>query len=535
MMRDESALDRWMSTPFPKSGIRIQARDKLVNMIPVKTPMTPPPSSDECTVEASDLNAILCKLAPLKVNQNQSPFVIDLTDSYRFYQEQRATLEERSKLRLFKIPCPGQGIPTDENVSQFIFTIESIITSYPHENIDIIVHCTHGINRTGFMIIHTMNVFRNGFMIDQCIQEFVDARNVEMNAIKVEFRSHMQAKFSLDVHTPFNIFRCNECYDSVMEKTKFIQDCLQTHRSSMFVGAMPKTFDQESINALKCNAASYWVTHKADGVRYIVLLDGTGVFILGRDESLMRVGLWSPNDVVTRNLPGLHDSKRYIFDAELVNDRFLIFDLMCFESKSTTHLPFAIRYGLLKTKLFQSLPDFMKSLFFLKEYAPLISKNFRMREVDFPTDGIIFQSAFTPYHVNDPDVWKWKPVDTVDFQLCQGRNGVFLYVNDQALYEHTVELSSPYDETQLIGKIIECKHIHKNHWKMIKVREDRTKPNSKRVFMNTFDATYNNRARYVSSILSKFEIINDMINQINDDDDCSMRDDDGGSDYDSMN
>jgi len=84
--------------------------------------------------------------------------VIDLTNTSRYYDP---VVFEREDIRYVKIQCRGRDGPPDScAISKFIYTVQShraIIGLEGYSNdykSGILVHCTHGFNRTGSMIVH---------------------------------------------------------------------------------------------------------------------------------------------------------------------------------------------------------------------------------------------------------------------------------------------------------------------------------------------------------------------------------------------
>lgn len=101
---------------------------------------------------------------------------IDLTNTSRYYSkdnivQQNCTYE--------KINCVGHGeCPSRSEISRFISVVNNFIISSPHECI--VVHCTHGFNRTGFMVV-TFLVERLEYTVLEASQEFAQARYVDIS------------------------------------------------------------------------------------------------------------------------------------------------------------------------------------------------------------------------------------------------------------------------------------------------------------------------------------------------------------------
>ncbi|AKN81014.1 Protein tyrosine phosphatase 1 [Lonomia obliqua multiple nucleopolyhedrovirus] len=77
--------------------------------------------------------------------------VIDLTNTSKYYDSKQV---KRAGVLYKKIPVAGQVVPSEEDVKKFIDTIEEFTEKCPSMLIG--VHCTHGVNRTGYMVCKYM-------------------------------------------------------------------------------------------------------------------------------------------------------------------------------------------------------------------------------------------------------------------------------------------------------------------------------------------------------------------------------------------
>jgi len=74
---------------------------------------------------------------------------VDLTNTKRFYD--RSAVEELGA-KYIKLQCRGHGeTPSPEQTHSFIEIVDNFINERPFDVIA--VHCTHGFNRTGFLIV----------------------------------------------------------------------------------------------------------------------------------------------------------------------------------------------------------------------------------------------------------------------------------------------------------------------------------------------------------------------------------------------
>lgn len=96
---------------------------------------------------------------------------VDLTNTGRFYD--KAEVEEYG-CKYVKLQCRGHGeTPTKEQTNMFIQLVHNFIVKNPLELIA--VHCTHGFNRTGFLIVSYL-VERMDFSLDVALQTFAETR-----------------------------------------------------------------------------------------------------------------------------------------------------------------------------------------------------------------------------------------------------------------------------------------------------------------------------------------------------------------------
>ncbi|MCD7456514.1 hypothetical protein HAX54_031952 [Datura stramonium] len=99
--------------------------------------------------------------------------VIDLTNTSRYYS---LSDWRKAGIKHVKIQCRGRGsVPDNESVNLFVYEVSQFLARQKHAKKYILVHCTHGHNRTGFMIIH--HLMRTlPISVSQAIKIFSDAR-----------------------------------------------------------------------------------------------------------------------------------------------------------------------------------------------------------------------------------------------------------------------------------------------------------------------------------------------------------------------
>lgn len=97
--------------------------------------------------------------------------VIDLTNTDRYYSGSEL---EQYNIRYLKLPVEGfRGPPKGTIVKKFIKIVEEFNTT--HKNGTIAVHCTHGLNRTGYLIIQYL-VRKLDYSLTDAIRLFTEAR-----------------------------------------------------------------------------------------------------------------------------------------------------------------------------------------------------------------------------------------------------------------------------------------------------------------------------------------------------------------------
>lgn len=154
--------ERWLYCPRKSDSL---IADKFLAF---KTPLSEEFGSqmpEECLFTPKMLVAIM-KAYKVKIG-----LWIDLTNTNRFYNRQDV---EANDIKYIKLKCRGHGeTPSPEQTQSFI----GIVDEFMHDNpLDAIgVHCTHGFNRTGFLIVAYM-VERMDCSVEAALLAFAQAR-----------------------------------------------------------------------------------------------------------------------------------------------------------------------------------------------------------------------------------------------------------------------------------------------------------------------------------------------------------------------
>uniref|UniRef100_A0A0B7AGH9 mRNA guanylyltransferase n=1 Tax=Arion vulgaris TaxID=1028688 RepID=A0A0B7AGH9_9EUPU len=251
----------------------------------------------------------------------------------------------------------------------------------------------------------------------------------------------------------------------------------------------------------------YKVSWKADGTRYMMLVDGKDeVYMIDRDNSVFHVphlNFYKRKDLAAH----LGET---LLDGELIIDkvngqdipRYLVYDIIKFEGLDVGKTDFDRRLLCIKkeiigpryTKIQEGSLDKTKEPFSvrLKEFFDItmsrkILEGSFAKSLSHEVDGLIFQPSSDPYVCGRcQDILKWKPpsLNSVDFKLriqTTQQTGMlretkgFLYVGQ--LDTPFTEIKVTKDLRQYDGKIIECSFDGKS-WQFMRERTDKSFPNS---------------------------------------------------------
>ncbi|XP_026737815.1 mRNA-capping enzyme [Trichoplusia ni] len=476
---------------------------------------------------------------------------IDLTNTSRFYDKSEV---EEAGCKYVKMQCRGHGeTPSPEQTREFIQLVSRFVSQKPLEMIG--VHCTHGFNRTGFLLVSYM-VEHLDCSVQAAINEF--SRMRPPGIYKQDYLQELYRRYDeveLTPAAPPLPDWCHEeeeeCDDDVPSNSQNTPSSTNrkhkgkgrretTHKKESFMpgvrgvepfatqprlgevqrkaqrfcdwdstgfpGSQPVSMD--TTNLRKLHEKPYRVSWKADGVRYMMLIDGDDeVYMLDRDNCVFKVS----------GLKFLHskDRRRHLkntlLDGEMVIDkvgnedipRYLCYDIISFEGQDTSKLPFyPNRLSYIENEIVNPRHQAMKEGIIRKDREPfsirlkqfwelpmarqLLGEKFA-KTLSHEPDGLIFQPSKERYTPGPcEDVLKWKPsnLNSVDFKLkivTESGQGIlptkvgFLYVG---------QLDKPFSSMKvtkeikhLDNKIIECT-FENGRWVFMRERTDKSYPNS---------------------------------------------------------
>ncbi|GBN11275.1 mRNA-capping enzyme [Araneus ventricosus] len=457
--KDLGPPPRWLHCPRKGSII-------VDKFIAFKTPLDESYDSqipEECVFSPSLL------IASLSSQKVKLGLWIDLTNTNRFYNKEEI---EQHNIRYVKLQCRGHGeCPSVEQTNTFIEICQKFISKNPLEIIG--VHCTHGFNRTGFLIIAYL-IESLSWSVEAAISCFSQARPPGIykgDYLQELFRRYGDISDCIpppplpdwcneedDVDDDGNMVKDGKRRDGPPSKkrkefhkknpifmegvpgvtpvsdpghiSRIQQRCQNMcgWKGSGFPGSQPVSMDINNIKLL--HSKPYKVSWKADGTRYMMLIDREDeIYFIDRDNSVFKVeGLRFPR----RKVPEEHIANT-LLDGEMIIDkvdgkdvpRYLAYDIIKFEGQDVGQTDFDRRLLCISKEIVKPRRDAMmngkidrmqepfsvrpKDFWDVTSAKQILGEKFR-KEMSHEVDGLIFQPVPDPYTGGRcPDVLKWKP------------------------------------------------------------------------------------------------------------------------------
>ncbi|KAF3512196.1 hypothetical protein F2Q69_00000054 [Brassica cretica] len=426
-----------------------------------------------------------------RISGRKLGLVIDLTNTTRYY----STLDlKKDGIKHVKIACRGRdAVPDNVSVNSFVNEAIQFIVNQKHPKKYILVHCTHGHNRTGFMIVHylmrsmpTMNVTQ----FQEISQEIVTMSNDDILGDEIpHYQEEAYRKF---------------CY-------KMLMMSIGGRGCAQFPGSHPVSLDRESLQLLR--QRYYYATWKADGTRYMMLLTIDGCYLIDRSFKFRRVQMRFP---CRHSSGGMPDQVHHftLLDGEMVIDnpmnekgqarrRYLVYDLVAINGESVVERTFCERWNMVVHEVIKGrdvdkqrnhcyrydLEPFgvrMKGFYLLSTVEKLLKGT--IPSLSHEADGLIFQGWDDPYVPRTHKgllKWKYAEMNSVDFlfemgEEDEGRRLLFLFERGKKklMDGYTVEFRDDSDPSSYNGKIVECSwDKEKKVWVSMRIRVDKTTPN----------------------------------------------------------
>ncbi|KAI6660371.1 mRNA-capping enzyme-like [Oopsacas minuta] len=459
-------MDEKQSINLPESWLKCPRKGKLIadKFLPFKTPL--------CS-DFSDLTQEKDRFPPSMLATLKHPLglVINLTNSDRFYSPKDLTT---FGIDFMKIPCEGhKKPPTEEQTRKFIQTCTNHLNREKPKAVG--VHCTHGFNRTGFLIVSYL-VQEEDWGLSAAVQAFTEAR--PPGIYKQEYLNELCTRFGEEegpliaperpawresdlandesIPNDHNSFTGNfmEEVPSIHALTdhctfpkpldilkKVCQLCsLRNGHNLNFPGSQPVTLDRNRLDNLKEHP--YWVSWKADGTRYMMYIQDRGaVFLIRRDAKVFPI---SEITFPSRKGNDTNHVKETLLDCEMVLETkqnnverayLLIYDVVAFGGDPQFgQLPHSERMKILKCDIYKPREDAAirqdidkrREPFSirLKEFFPLVDTGYIYKnyipKLQHGNDGLILSRENEGYIPGRCDtLLKWKPpaLNSIDFRL----------------------------------------------------------------------------------------------------------------------
>ncbi|KAF3850071.1 hypothetical protein F7725_019790 [Dissostichus mawsoni] len=441
-------------------------------------------------------------LKSLKVKMG---LLVDLTNTTRFYDRNDI---EKEGIKYVKLHCKGYDhgeSPSKDATTSFISTCEEFIEKNPTEIIG--VHCTHGFNRTGFLVCGYL-VEKMDWSVEAAVAAFTQAR--APGIYKGEYLKELFRLF-LEGITVKGVSQVTT-QPKLGEIQRMCQRMAEWERSG-FPGAQPVSMDRTNLRFME--QKPYKVSWKADGTRYMMLINGKNeVFMIDRDNTIFHI---ANLEFPFRKEPRVHLANT-LLDGEMIIDkvngqpvpRYLIYDIIKFnvsnlgclriscqtektnqrvEGQPVGQCDFNIRLLCMEKEIISPRMEKMKTGQIDKTKEPFSVRNkpfFDIHlsrkllegsftsQVSHEVDGLIFQ----------PCGWKPPNLNSVDFRLKitkVGGEGLLpqtvglLYVGS---YDRPFAKMKATKELKLYdNKIIECTFANST-WVFMRQRVDKSFPNS---------------------------------------------------------
>ncbi|KAK1307652.1 hypothetical protein QJS10_CPA09g01274 [Acorus calamus] len=359
--------------------------------------------------------------------------VIDLTNTSRYYP---STDWQSKGIKHLKIPCKGRdAVPDNESVNIFVWEVIQFFNSQKHTKKHILVHCTHGHNRTGFMIVHFL-VRSHLMTVTQAVLKFSEARppgiykqdyidslytfyheskpeavtcpptpewkrssDLDLNGEAIQDDDDDANEASLqEKHVESEVLTNDDVLGDAIpidQQNVLRYFCLsilmpgrvnQGRGNSQFPGSHPVSLNRDNLQLLR--QRYYYATWKADGTRYMMLITYDGCYLVDRNFCFRRVQMRFPSRSVNED-----SSEKFhhltLLDGEMIIDklpngklerRYLAYDLMAVNNQSVSECPFSERWKLLEKEIFEprNIDRQRRNPIYRYEMEP-----FRVRRKDF--------------------------------------------------------------------------------------------------------------------------------------------------------
>ncbi|KAL0967312.1 hypothetical protein UPYG_G00250610 [Umbra pygmaea] len=379
--------------------------------LPMKTMLGP--QYDDKVLEENRFHPSMLSqyLKSLKVKMG---LLVDLTNTNRFYDRNEI---EKEGVKYVKLQCKGHGeCPSTETTEMFIRICENFMKKTATELIG--VHCTHGFNRTGFLICAYL-VEKMDWSVEAAVAAFAQAR--APGIYKGDYLKELFRRYGDVEDAPAPPALPEWCFEDddgdqdddgntigqdsqsgpsssgsgpgkrrkerlkmgaiflegitvngvsqvttqpkLAEIQRKCQEFAEWEKSG-FPGAQPVSMDRRNLRLLEQNP--YKVSWKADGTRYMMLINGKNeVYMIDRDNSVFHI---DNLEFPFRKDLRVHLSNT-LLDGEMIIDkvngqpvpRYLIYDIIKFNGQPVGQCDFKIRLLCIEKEIISPRMEKMKT------------------------------------------------------------------------------------------------------------------------------------------------------------------------------
>ncbi|XP_061610908.1 mRNA-capping enzyme isoform X4 [Phyllopteryx taeniolatus] len=338
--------------------------------------------------------------------------LVDLTNTTRFYDHNDI---EKEGIKYVKLQCKGHGeCPSKETTAMFIQLCEHFMEKNSTDLIG--VHCTHGFNRTGFLICAYL-VEKMDWSVEAAVAAFAQAR--APGIYKGDYLKELFRRYGDEEDAPAAptlpewccedddgevdddgntvaqdsgpsssgsapgkrkrerlklgaVFLEGVTVKGVTQVTtqpklgeiqRMCQEMAEWNKSG-FPGAQPVSMDRQNLCFLEQHP--YKVSWKADGTRYMMVISGKHeVFMIDRDNTVFHI---ANLEFPFRKDPRIHLSNT-LLDGEMIIDkvngqpvpRYLIYDIIKFNGQPVGQCDFNIRLLCIEKEIISPRMEKMKT------------------------------------------------------------------------------------------------------------------------------------------------------------------------------
>lgn len=311
---------------------------------------------------------------------------------------------------------------------------------------------------------------------------------------KPSVRSYLNQVYDLEIELISDTITLQEVYDMLGKITK-----VETIKINFNYTSTPQVGILTNSIIRKIPKEDFVYLDKTDGLRTLLIIQSKKLYSYSCGK------LTFVRDVETEGT--------YIFDTELFNDMYYVFDVYVYNSEDIRKLPFIDRMG----KFQLNITDIIKKEFYeIKNWSELINYATTRRE---GVDGVVLQlkKGYSDDWLKGVYSYKLKPreLNTIDFQLKEVSKKVYNLYLSGSFYDlvfniklisreepktkqnyYSVLFSSPFFENlhyykqtendlfydvNLNDKIVEMYLDENLKWHPLRIREDKSHPNGYKV------------------------------------------------------